>query len=414
MTTYIRHPDFAEQAKPIHATIAQIDAGSVKTPSKETVGSQAWFADKPHVPQLQRQMAAPVTLSHLLPPGIKGLFVAIMIMGLLAGDAGHLHSWGSIFVQDVLLPMRKKPLSTRAHIWALRGAVMFVALFAFGFSIVYAQSQYIALWWALTGGVFTGGAGAAIIGGLYWKRGTTQAAWAGTLTGSILALVGVAMTSDQVWPIVRDMAARGNLKLPPKFWFNGLQTAFIAAIIAVLVYVITSLLTSKRGGFDLDAMLHRDSRDPMAPVTPFGDRFRLKNILKFDSNFTFSDKMVSGGIFWWSMLLLALNVVVSGWNITYGHWPTSWWANYWAVTGIALPFVIAVVTLVWFGIGGFVDIRSFFHTLRTMKRDAEDDGRVVHADALTNTPPAEMQPTIVERDTPIAGEMKALSPRPSK
>ena len=30
---------------------------------------------------------------------------------------------------------------------------------------------------ALTGAIFVGGAGSAIIGGLYWKRGTTAAAW---------------------------------------------------------------------------------------------------------------------------------------------------------------------------------------------------------------------------------------------
>ena len=61
-----------------------------------------------------------------------------------------------------------------------------MAAFAFFFSLLFPQTQYIALWWALTGGVFTGGAGAAIIGGLYWQKGTTAAAWAGAITGSVL------------------------------------------------------------------------------------------------------------------------------------------------------------------------------------------------------------------------------------
>lgn len=393
--TYIRHPDFAVQSQPIKESIAKIDAQRIERPIADPVGSQEWFKNK-DVPQLQKQMTAPVALSHLLPVGIKGLFLAIMIMGLVAGDSGHLHSWGSIFVQDVVLPLRKKPMSTRAHIWALRGAVTFVACFALVFSIVYAQSQYIALWWALTGGVFVGGAGAAIIGGLYWRRGTVQAAWSATLTGSILALIGIACTSSQIWPTVKSMFESLGVVMPAKFPFNGQQTAFFAACMAVLVYVTVSLLTSRGRGFDLDAMLHRKRAAlpadgvPSLETAPAGlvDRFRLKNILKFDDNFSASDKLVSGGIFWWSMTLLAINLVVCVWNIGFGHWPTSWWSTYWLIFGIGLPFVIAFVTLIWFGIGGIIDIRHFFKALSSEKRDANDDGRVNQDDEPNDKPRA--------------------------
>jgi hypothetical protein len=30
-----------------------------------------------------------------------------------------MHAWGSVLLQDIVLPFRKKPLSTSAHIWAL-------------------------------------------------------------------------------------------------------------------------------------------------------------------------------------------------------------------------------------------------------------------------------------------------------
>lgn len=386
---YIRHPDFAEQARPIQQEIATIDAARATGPIEAPVGSQDWFKDR-DVPQLQKQMSVPVALSHMLPVGIKGLFLSIMIMGLVAGDSGHLHSWGSIFVQDVLLPLRRKPLSTRAHMWALRGAVTFVACFALFFSIVYSQSQYIALWWALTGGVFTGGAGAAIIGGLYWRKGTVQAAWAATLTGSSIALVGILCTSSQVWPHVSSAFSQLGFAMPAKFWLNGIQTAFLAACLAVLVYIAVSFLTTRGRGFDLEAMLHRNRAEakpaegqiaepnPALETAPLGlrDRFRLRNILKFDSNFTFADKLVSGGIFWWSMLLLAINLIVTAWNVYFGHWPTHWWSTYWLVFGIGLPFVIAFVTLIWFGIGGLIDIKHFFRDLRVAARDASDDGTV--------------------------------------
>ena len=412
VTTFLRHGDFADKSAAAKADIAKIDAGSVKSPAKEDVGSQAWMENKTDVPQMQKQMAAAVTLSHMLPAGVKGMFLAIMIMGLLAGDSGHMHSWGVIFVQDVLLPLRKTPLSTRQHMWALRGAVAFVAVFAFGFSIVFAQSQYIALWWALTGGVFTAGAGAAIIGGLYWRRGTTSAAWAGTLTGSSLGLVGIACTSKQLWTPMRDGLRAVGVAMPETFWLNGQQSAFIAAVVAVVVYVVTALLTSRGRLFDLDAMLHRQPGTATVGLS-LRDRFRLKHILRFNSDFTFADKLVSGGIFWWAIALLAVNLTVSAWNFylhrTTGHfWPTWYWSTYWLVTALVLPFAIAVATLVWFGIGGVLDIGKFFHALRTMTRDPGDDGRVVRREcSIALQVPIEPRPLLSADAESIAASCPA-------
>ena len=367
--TYLKHPDFAQSAAVINGEIGAISDSYI-----------------------QKQMTIPVTLSYLLPAGIKGLFVAMMVMGLFAGDSGHMHSWGSIFVQDVVMPLRgeNRPLTPSQHIWLIRFAVMFVAAFAFVFSLVFTQTQYITLWWQLTAGVFICGAGAAIIGGLYWRRGTTAGAWAGQITGSALALVGILLTNRTAWGwIVETFGSdtAGGAVLPAKFWFNGMQMAFMASCVAVLVYVIVSLLTSRQA-FDLDRMLHRGryvvpSDGGLTPPPSLRDRFRLKHILGFDDNFTFTDKLVAGGVFWFSMFLLAVNLVVTVWNLAFYRWPVEWWSRYWLVFSVAFPFIVAVGTLIWFGIGGTRDIFAFFAALRILKRDATDDGRVKEADKAT-------------------------------
>lgn len=394
VSTFIRHPDLKEEAAPAKQLISQIRADEVKVPIEEPVGSQEWFDNK-NVPQLQKQMTAPVALSYLLPIGVKGLFCAMMVMGLLAGDSGHMHSWGSILVQDVILPLKKNPMSPMQQIWAIRFAVIGVAAFAFIFSLLWQQMQYIAFWWAITGGVFTGGAGAAIIGGLYWRRGTTAAAWAAAITGSGLAVAGILCNSVYWKDIVRVLQPMFTDPLPAKFWLNGTQIAFFAAAIAVAVYVIVSWLTCRQK-YELDKLLRRGIYSDQAESTPpmrWRERLKVQNILKFDSNFTFSDKLVSAGIFWWSIALLLVNVIVSIINLRawyplgawgslfiYAHWPEPWgahgWSHYWMVTAIAFPFIIALATLVWFSIGGIKDTIEFFAALRTMKRDSLDDGRV--------------------------------------
>ena len=97
--TYLNHPDFASRRPP-----PINDARSPRSPTRTSEADDR-----------ARSRSATCCRS-----GIKGLFCAMMIMGLLAGDSGHMHSWGSIFVQDVVLPLRKTPMTPRQHIWALR------------------------------------------------------------------------------------------------------------------------------------------------------------------------------------------------------------------------------------------------------------------------------------------------------
>jgi SSS family solute:Na+ symporter len=381
--TYMKHPDFAQVAAPVKQTIDQVPSG-----------------------YLQKQMTVPVALSYLLPIGIKGLFVSMMVMGLLAGDTGHIHSWGSIFVQDVVMPLRKKPLTPRQHLWLLRLAVLGVAGFAFVFSLLWTQVEYITFWWAITSGVFTAGAGAAIIGGLYWKKGTTPAAWAGTLTGSSLCLIGI--LCGKFWadivPWIAAVVDPLGVTLPQRFWLTNMQSAFFATLFAATVYIVVALLTS-RHDYNLQKLLHRGAYrvegEDRVPLLSMRERFRVRNILKFDANFTFWDKLVSGGIFWWAIFLLAINLVISVWNLAFFQWPVSWWAHYWMITAIAFPFLIGLVTLVWFSVGGVIDIRDFFRALSARQRDARDDGRVEHGEipsaiASTAAPAGQVSSIVVD------------------
>ncbi|HEY9249507.1 MAG TPA: sodium:proline symporter, partial [Rariglobus sp.] len=162
--TYLGHPDFAAASAGAKEAISEIPQ-----------------------PQIQKQMTIPVALSHLLPIGVKGALCAILLMGIFGGDSTHLHSWGGILAQDVILPRLKKAPTPQQHIRLLRGCIVGVAVFAFFFGVFFRQTEYIMMWWSVTTAVYVGGAGAAIIGGLYWKKGTTAGAWAAVVSGSILS-----------------------------------------------------------------------------------------------------------------------------------------------------------------------------------------------------------------------------------
>lgn len=337
--TYLAHPDFANESAAAKAEIARIDQ-----------------------PQLQSQMSVPIAVIHMLPEGFKGLLCIILLMGIFGGDGTHLLSWGSLFIQDVILPLRKKPFTPQQHIRLLRWSMVGVAVFAFIFGCLFKQTEYIFMWWAVTEAIYVGGAGIAIIGGLYWKKGTTAGAWAGLLTGSILVTGGI---------IARQILGQG-------FPLNGAQISFFGSISACLVYGVVSILTCRKD-FDMDRMLHRGIHAVASEQkfeTKSARRVTWGKIIGIDEHFTTGDKWLAGGLFGWSMLWFGVFVVGTVWNLI-APWPISVWSHFWFVVGIGIPVAFTLITAVWFSWGGVRDMRLFFRRLRERREDALDNGMVV-------------------------------------
>lgn len=347
--TYLNHPHYADRAAVVHQEIEHI-------------------ADS----KLQRQMTIPITVEHMLPIGVRGALCVILLMGVFGGDGTHLHSWGSLLIQDIVVPLRKKPLTPQEHILWLRLSITGVAFFAFIFGCFFQQMEYINMWWAVTMGIYVGGAGACIIGGLYWRKGTTAGAWSALLTGSILAGGGI---------IIRQI-------MKDAFPLNGQQISFIASLIAVILYIVVSLLTCKED-FNMERMLHRgkyakekvDAEDGATKKISWGA------IIGINSNFSCGDKWIASGLFCYSLGMFGLFTVVSIWNLIW-PWPLSWWSIYWYFNGIALPIFFAVVTAVWFTWGGMRDMRLLFARLKTEKVNVLDNGMVIenqNIDSVTRT-----------------------------
>ncbi|MCK7469596.1 MAG: hypothetical protein MZU95_01400 [Desulfomicrobium escambiense] len=51
---------------------------------------------------LRSQLTVPIALTKLLPVGLMGAFAAVMLAAAIGCNETYLHSWGSIFIQDVV------------------------------------------------------------------------------------------------------------------------------------------------------------------------------------------------------------------------------------------------------------------------------------------------------------------------
>jgi solute:Na+ symporter, SSS family len=340
----LKLPEFAQQAAAVADTLKRIGNTTV-----------------------QSEVTVPLVLAHFLPIGVKGLLATSMLFFSFTCHDTYMHSWGSIFIQDIVMPFRKKPLSPEQHIRWLRWSIAGVAAFAFLFSWLYPPNQKIMMFFAITGTIWLGGSGAVIVGGLYWRRGTTAAAYAAMILGAALGVSG--LFADPIW----------NALFGEKFPINGQWLWFIGMVSSLAIYAIVSFLT---GGahrqYNLEKMLHRGkyALPTESQTRRESIRSRFLQFIGITAEFTLTDRILAIALLVWNFGWFAAFLVITAIHFTLGT-STEWWAAFWHFY-VIMQFCIAVPVVVWFAIGGIVDIRALFRTLRDPNRDATDDGRVKH------------------------------------
>jgi SSS family solute:Na+ symporter len=237
--------------------------------------------------------------------------------------------------------------------------------------------------------IYVGGAGACIIGGLYWSRGTAAGAWTALIIGSVLSTGGILIHHYN-----------------PAFPLSVITMGFIGSVAALVSYVLVSLLTCRqphnmdkllrRGPYAVEPEAEGEGVDLAATAQPKERGFKLRQLIGVDQHFSRTDRWAAYGIFFWCVFWLA--VCAAGSAIYLVHpWSDMAWANYWLVAGIYLPLLMAIGTTIWFTIGCWHDVGVFFRRLATERVDARDDGTVRHDDAANHAFPVVPVAPIAER-----------------
>ncbi len=311
----------------------------------------------------QSRVLVPSVLPHILPIGLVGLFCAIMMAALISCHSSFMHAWGGVLLQDIILPFRKEKLSTRAHLWALRGAITCVGLIAFALSCSFHPKQNILMVFAAVNNIWLGPAGAVMLGGLYWKRGTTRAAMTTLLVGSGVGLVFFGC--QQLWPHYHDKA---------DFPINGQWIFLITICFSVVLYAVASLLDPKPD-FDMEKMLHRGAYavkgEELQELRPTK---WWQTIFGITPMFNRRDRLTAYLIVGWFLAWLGVFAggMIYGWLADPGQLA---WAKFWHVY-IYTSVGLLVCSTLWLGIGGLRDLRYLLRSLRSSERDFGDDGTV--------------------------------------
>ncbi|MDO5462104.1 MAG: hypothetical protein Q4F99_01260 [bacterium] len=363
-----------------------------------------------------RQMTPPMALRQMLPVGLVGIFCVLCIFLLVSTDTTYLHSWGTILVQDLVMPLLRRPLSPKVQIWILRSAILLVAVIAFVFSTTFAQFDFIIMFFQVTGALWAG-AGAVITLGLYWSRGTRQGAFAALFVGAGIALSGwlLQMTwPTVVYPFLEAQGWAGGVQAfchsvtegthhllnwsPADFAkdcpVKSTEILFATNIFSLLSYIVVSLFTCKRP-FPMDKLLHRgkwaiasdavETQDPSSQTKHGLYHFFKYRILGIDEAYTKGDKCIAWGAWLWTFVgYFACGFIgVLIWNV-FSPWGIFGWGLYSFITIFLGATFLGILFTFWFGWCGIRDLRQLFRDLAARQEDVTDDG---HVDALEEPVP---------------------------
>ena len=178
------------------------------------------------------------------------------------------------------------------------------------------------------------------------------------ITGSTIAVGGILV--HQLWE---------------GFFINGQMFWGIAMGASSLVYILVSLL-GKRQEFNLDKMLHRgeySKEEEMKIIDPVPQKGW--KVLGMGKEFTKGDKLIYIVTYVWTFAWVIVFIIGTVFNLT-GTISDNSWMEFWYYY-VIIQVIASVIVIIWFTIGGIKDVKIMLYKLKTMTRDAKDDGFVV-------------------------------------
>ena len=349
---------------------------------------------------LFRQMMMAMTMRHLLPPGMLGLFCLLLILAMISTDDTRIYSAALTISQDVILPFIKKDLTPKQHLWMIRWVAIGVGVFFFFGSFFMSQLEYINLYISIMVSIWAGGAGPVMVFGLYSRFGTTAGAFTSLISGMVIGGGGMLIKrnwADHVYPWLDSMNLARPLGIflekvsrplnpyikwhmtPVDFPINSYEITFIAICVSITLYILVSKLTCKEP-FNLERMLHRGKYAVDGESKP-RMKWTLKNVfaklIGITPEYSKGDKVIAYVLFCYSIIyrFFLMFIAVLIWNAI-SPWPSERWGSYFFVSLLLIPCIVAAITAVWFGVGGFINLIQLFRDLKQRVVNPLDNGRV--------------------------------------
>ena len=172
-------------------------------------------------------------MRDLLPNGLLGVAIAGMLAAFMAGMAANISAFNTVMSYDIWQSYVQKDKPDHFYTGFGRWATLAATVIAIGTSFFAGQYSNMMNYLQTLFGFFNAPLFATFILGMFWKRMSAAAGWAGLVAGTIAAVVMAVLSQDALGP-----ASIGAIGL------SGQGAAFVAAGAAFVVDVVVSVLVT--------------------------------------------------------------------------------------------------------------------------------------------------------------------------
>ncbi len=211
------------------------------------------FADGQVVDNSQKTLQAmPVFLSQILPVGLIGIIGAGMLAAFMSTHDSYLLCWSSVIVEDVVNPIFSCKLSDKVRIGLARFFIFAIGAFLLIWSLWYPLLLNMWDYLVATATIYSSGALALLIGGIYWKRASRFGAYLALFSGAfaVLALPAVrdsiGLTEDVLgFELTKSYVVLGTMAL-----------SLVLMVVGSLVWPDKPKPDAPAGGFPVQEVSH--------------------------------------------------------------------------------------------------------------------------------------------------------------
>jgi len=197
-------------------------------------------------------------IRDLLPNGMLGVAIAGLLASFMAGMAANISAFNTVFSYDLWQQYVVKDRPDDYYTRVGRIATVGAAVAAIGTATFAASYSNIMTYLQTLFGFFNAPLFATFILGMFWKRMTPTAGWAGLVSGT-LAAVGVWLLTEDVLGVI-GIGGQGG----------AFVVAAVAFVVDIAVSIVVSLATRPKEESELRGLVYsmtpkRDFHDPDEP-----------------------------------------------------------------------------------------------------------------------------------------------------
>ncbi|WP_323096912.1 sodium:solute symporter family protein [Intrasporangium sp. YIM S08009] len=191
-------------------------------------------------------------MRDVLPNGLLGIAIAGLLAAFMAGMAANISAFNTVFSYDLWQRYIRKDHADDYYLRIGRLATVGATIIAIGTAVVASSFSNVMDYLQTLFGFFNAPLFATFILGMFWKRMTATAGWAGLVSGTLSA-VAIAFLSEDAF----GAASLGVLPL------SGQGAAFVAAsaafVVDILVSVVVSLGTEPKPASELRGLVYSET-----------------------------------------------------------------------------------------------------------------------------------------------------------